>query len=499
MLEIEPGKNCWQVQDAQRFAVIVDAADYFVAVRQAMLKARRNIYLIGWDFDARISLGDDADEGPKKLGDFILWLANRTPSLEIRLLRWDTGAFKALFRGYTLMKILQWKWHKRITLQLDSAHPFAGSHHQKIVVIDDCLAFCGGIDMTVGRLDSRKHLDNDPLRIGPDGTISKPWHDVTSAFDGPAARAMGDLARERWRVATGTELPPVEEDHDCWPGALESDMQGLQLAIARTWPETRGRAPIHEIEEMYINLIASAKTRIYAESQYFASRRIAQAIACRLIEDEGPEIVIVNPISAEGWLEPIAMDSARAKLFDAIKRIDKHDRFRIYHPVTALGDEIYVHAKVMVIDDCVIRIGSSNFNNRSLRFDTECDVFLSTQLSGNEALEEKIAFRRNDLIAEHLGTTAEEVAAVLDQQGSLIRAIETLRDRSSGRKLIDYLKPELNGFEDLIAENEILDPVQPDAIFEPLEKRGLFKGWRRRLKRHARRHRRGTKHHGPMS
>ncbi|MFP5511345.1 MAG: phospholipase, partial [Alphaproteobacteria bacterium] len=113
-----PGRNCWKIADAGRFTLIVDAADYFVAARAAMLKAQHSIMLIGWDFDARIDLRGGADDGPEQLGDFILWLADRTPSLEIRLLRWDIGALKSVFRGRTLLWILRWKRHPRITLRL---------------------------------------------------------------------------------------------------------------------------------------------------------------------------------------------------------------------------------------------------------------------------------------------------------------------------------------------------------------------------------------------
>lgn len=474
---LETGRNCWRLEEADRFAFIVDAADYFVAVRAAMLKAQHSIFLIGWDFDARIRLGEGGDEGPEKLGDFILWLANRTPSLQIRLLRWDTGAFKAMFRGTTLATILRWKWHKQITLKLDGDHPLAGAHHQKIVVIDDCIAFCGGIDMTSGRWDTREHLDHDPQRIGANGKPHGPWHDATSAFDGPAARAMGDLVRKRWLAATDEQLAAPHDDHDCWPDRLEPTFTDITLGIARTQPETSNKSEIHEIEEIYLDMIARAKRWIYAESQYFASRRIAHAIARRLNEEDGPEIVIVNPISAEGWLEPIAMDSARARLVEALRRVDTHNRFRLYHPVTAQGAEIYVHAKIMVVDDCCLRVGSSNFNNRSLRLDTECDVVLATDLPRNEALGEQIIFLRNDLIGEHFGVTADRVAALMTKTGSLIETIESLRETAAARTLRPFEMPDLSDIEEWLADNEILDPEGADAIFEPLGKRGLFKGW----------------------
>lgn len=244
-----------------------------------------------------------------------------------------------------------------------------------------------------------------------------------------------------------------------------------------------GVTPVHEIEEMYLDLIARAERWIYAESQYFASRRIAHAIARRLSEENGPEIVIVNPTSAEGWLEPIAMDNARARLVEALRRVDRHGRFRIYHPVTAGGHEIYVHAKVMVVNEHCLRVGSSNFNNRSLRLDTECDVVLSADEPGNEAISDRIAHLRNDLIAEHLGLSAKKVAARLEQSGSLIATIEALRTEARGRTQRPFEMPELNGLEEWLADNEILDPEGPDAIFEPLSERGLFKGRRKALRR----------------
>ena len=472
---LQPGGNCWRIEEAGRFAFIVDAADYFAVARAAMLQARRHLLLIGWDFDARIPLGDKGGEGPEKLGDFFLWLARRTPALEIRLLRWDTGAFKAMFRGSTLLTVLRWKAHPRITLKLDGAHPVAGSHHQKIIVIDDCLAFCGGIDITSERWDRRGHADDEPARRRPNGKPYDPWHDATSGFDGAAARAMGDLARERWLAATGQRLPPVVERGDCWPMELKPTFEKVRLGIARTRPEMKDVEPIHEIEQAYLDLIARARQLIYAESQYFASRKIARAIAQRLLEEDGPEIVIVNPVTAEGWLEPLAMDSARARLVQALRRLDRHGRFRLYHPRTAGGTPIYVHAKVVIVDDGWLRVGSSNFNNRSLRLDTECDVVLAADEPGNDRIRETIAAIRNDLVAEHLGVEPKEIAAGLREKRSLIATIEALR--GPGRTLVPYELPELNAAEEWLADNEILDPEGPDQIFESLSHRGLFRGW----------------------
>ncbi|WP_242129261.1 phospholipase D-like domain-containing protein [Sphingobium sp. Sx8-8] len=478
------GEDCWRIERAAQASVIVDADAYFRHARTAMMKARRRIMLIGWDFDSRISLirKDEAeDDGPVIIGDFISWLVDRSPDLEIYLLRWDVGAMKSMVRPSNLITTVRWMAHPRITVKLDSHHPPAASHHQKIVVIDDCFAFCGGIDMTADRWDTRHHRDDDPARRRPDGSPYGPWHDATTALQGPVAAALGEHARNRWRGAGGGELAPVEGVADCWPETLPVQFRDVDVAIARSAPEMEDQTPLIEIERLYVNQIASARHSIYAESQYFASRRIAEAIAARLGEADGPEIVIINPEQADGWLEQQAMDTARARLFEALKARDVHGRLRLYHPFTARGEPIYVHAKVLIADDRVLRVGSSNMNNRSMRLDTECDVTIDAALPANKGQEAVIRGIRDDLIAEHLDLPVERVAAVIAERG-LIAAIEQLRDKP-GRTLRPYATPDLNGVQAWLADHEVLDPEGPGEMFEPVEHRGLFRrmrGWMER-------------------
>lgn len=477
-----PEEARWRIERASRAAVVIDADTYFRLARAAMLKARKQILLVGWDFDARIRLAwDDEPPGvPTEVGEFITWLVRRRPDLNVYILRWDKGALKTLFRGKTLLTLTKWRFlRKRIHLKLDGHHPVGASQHQKIVVIDDCLAFCGGIDMTDERWDTRSHRDDDPHRTSPSGWPNMPWHDATTALEGPVARALGDLCRTRWQIAGGKEIPVPESPVDCWPADLKPDFEDVDVAISRSQPEHAQQPSIREIEQLYLALIAGAKRRIYAESQYFASRRVAEAIACRLDEPDGPEIVIINPVSAQGWLEPIAMDTARARLFQALKQRDRYDRLRMYHPHTAGGTPIYVHAKVLVIDEEVIRIGSSNFNNRSLRLDTECDVTIEQGSADERA---RIAAIRDDLIAEHLAVAPEIVSEAIAQHG-LIGAIESLRGK--GKTLVPYEVPDLSSVAQWLADNKVLDPEGPDEMFEPLAKRRRLLD-RLKRKRHRR-------------
>lgn len=469
---VRPGHNCWRVARADRFSLIVDAADYFRAVKAAILRARHSVMLIGWDFDTRIPLepGGATIEGPNRLGRFLNWAVERRPDLRIHVLKWDLGLIHGLGRGATPVFVLNWMTDARVRFRLDHAHPPGAAHHQKIVVIDDTLAFCGGIDMTYDRWDTREHLDGDPRRRTVRGAPGGPWHDMTTAIDGEAARALGELARQRWFRATGEELEAPHGDTDPWPDFLPTTLRDIDVAIARTLPQMAGQQEVREIEALYLSAIRSARRTLYLESQYFAARRLAEAMVARLQEPDGPEIVLVLPDSAAGWLEEKTMDSARTRLLHLVYGQDRHDRFRAYYPVTAGGRAIYVHAKIMVMDDTLLRVGSSNLNNRSTGFDTECDLAIEAAPAAgghdrDAALRATIRRLRDDLLAEHLGTSAEDVARAA-AHGSLIRAIDALR--GAGRSLRPLPAGSNDAIDRALAETDLFDPERTERLTRSL-------------------------------
>jgi phospholipase D1/2 len=470
---LQAGRNCWRIERAQRAALIVDAADYFRLARQAMLKARSQILLIGWDFDTRIDLdsGED-DEAPTELGAFINWLPKKTPGLQIHILKWDMGAIKLLGRGTTIFRLARWAASDNIHFKLDGVHPVGASHHHKILVIDDRLAFCGGIDMTGDRWDSRDHRDKDPGRRRP--TTRRrydPWHDATMAVDGAAARALGDLARDRWKTAGGTPIAPPSTRQSIWPKELKPMFREVDVAISRTRGACDGQQPAREIEALFVDQIRRAKRFIYAENQYFASRKIGEALLKRVAEKDCPEIVIVNPAGGKGWLDDKAMSPARARLLRAIQKADKNKKFRIYYPQTKAGQDIYVHAKILIVDGELLRVGSANFNNRSMGLDSECDVTIDCALQANRNAAPAIAGVLDDLLAEHLDATPKQVRKARDRHG-LVGAVEALRN--DGRTLVPLDPGEPTELEKQLAEKEALDPESAGEAFEPMARPGLL-------------------------
>ena len=204
-------------------------------------------------------------------------------------------------------------------------------------------------------------------------------------------------------------------------------------------------------------------------------------MAARLREPDGPEIVVVSPETAAGWLEEEVMGSSRGRLLRLIGGADRYGGFRLYTPVTEGGAPIYVHAKVLVMDDRLLRVGSSNLNNRSLGFDTECDLSVEAPTdAGNEAeVRRRIIGLRNDLLAEHLGVENSTFEAAVDSAGgSIISAIEELR--TTGRTLVPFDPPEQNPVEEnVLAENQFLDPERPTGRWRILRKM-TWRPWRGR-------------------
>jgi phosphatidylserine/phosphatidylglycerophosphate/cardiolipin synthase-like enzyme len=471
----------WKYAHATRAHAVIDCAPYFELMHEALLGAKQRILLIGWDFDTRIRIGRGRRwwnlprkaVPPARLGPFMVWLANRNPDLEIRVLKWNFGALKAFFRGSMMLDLIRWWRHPQIDFKLDSAHPLGCSHHQKIVVIDDRFAVCGGIDMAGDRWDTRDHIEDDPRRRRPTGRLYGPWHDCTMMMEGEIARVLGDYGRTRWEQAGGKPLAPcLPQEESAWPEMLRAEFRDVEIGIARTRSQYNNIGEVREVEALFAEQIARARKFIYAESQYFASRRIAEAIALRMEEPDPPEVVLINPLTAEGWLEQTAMDGARIRLMRSIEEKDHARRFSVFCPFNAAGTPIYVHSKLMIVDDEILRIGSSNMNNRSLGLDSECDVFIDSARPGNEPGSLAIRRLRISLLSEHCGISGADVEALIDSHGSMAGAIDAADKR--GKHLRRFQLRELGEAEKAIADNAVLDPEAPEEMLRFYRRRGLF-------------------------
>lgn len=459
---LTPGQTCWRVSHADQFACIIDAADYFKHVKGAMLRAQHRIMLIGWDFDARTTFerGTKTLPGPNQLGAFLYWMLWKRPELEAYVLKSNLRllpAFDGIWFGLTPVAVLNQISSRRMHFAIDGARPTGAVHHQKIVVVDDAVAFCGGIDLTVDRWDTRAH-EHDSRSRRTVGRSYGPRHEVAAAVDGSAAQALGEQARARWQAAIGQSLKPVEAKHIAWPRRLEPTLHHVEVGIARTLPQLDRQDEVREVETLNLAAIAAARHTIYLENQYLAARRIVEALAARLHEADGPEIVIVLPRRGNNPLERGTMDSARHRLIQELWAADEHRRLGVYWPVTDGDAPIYIHSKVLVVDDRLLRIGSSNINNRSMGFDSECDVAIEADPNNPEHddVRHQITSVRDELVSEHLGVSVSDFEQEMQRRGSLLQAVEALRGR--GKTLRRFTERTVADEASPLAENDLMDP-----------------------------------------
>jgi len=422
-----PGETCWRTERADRAAFLIDTEAYFTAVYEAVQKAERSILLLGWGFDPRTRMFPDGFEGPDdpdEIGRVLVDLARARPELDVRLLIWKSALPISASQEFFPHKARKWFEKTPVHFRLDDAVPFGACHHQKVLVIDDKLAFCGGGDISVDRWDTPGHLEGDQRRIMPNEECHAPRHEVMMMVDGDAARALGDLARERWRRATHETLePPPPTQGDPWPGHIPAHFTDARIGVGRTEPAWRALPEVGEIRSLTLASIADAREVIYLENQYFTAPLVAEALAARLGEPDGPQVVLVCTGESPSWFDKATMDQARATMLWRLKAADVFGRFRAYFPTTSLGTTIIVHSKTTVIDDRLARVGSANLNNRSAGFDTECE--LAVEGDGEHARMAIAAFR-DRLVGHYMGCTGDAVAKARGEQGGLIGAIEAL-------------------------------------------------------------------------
>jgi phosphatidylserine/phosphatidylglycerophosphate/cardiolipin synthase-like enzyme/uncharacterized membrane protein YdjX (TVP38/TMEM64 family) len=426
-------ESAWNYARADRLGWCIDGEDYFAALRSALDSARREILIIGWDVDSRVELIRDPEHPmyPSPLADTLEMLAESKPELRVQVLAWDFSMVFMLERELLPARAFGWQRHRRMHFELDNQHAPGASHHQKLVVIDACLAFIGGIDLTRCRWDTRAHLPNDARRLNPDGEHYPPFHDVQAVVSGAPAADLRELAALRWASATGETLVALDESQhgdDLWPESVPC-ARDVPVAIARTWNGSDGSDKVFEIKESYLQLIKAAQDFIYIENQYFSATEIVDALAQRLGEDSGPDIVVVLPLRAEGWLEQATMDMLRNRAIARLRDADRFNRLRICAPVfdELCAEYIMVHSKLMIVDGRIARIGSANISERSMGLDTESDLIFADEDAASALCAE--------LLAEHLGADVKRVAelqrsegllAVLDRFGGNARHLQAI-------------------------------------------------------------------------
>lgn len=476
----EPGRNCWRVEPADRVALFIDNDEAFDALKPLLLAARKSIWILAWVFDPLTRLDPDRVKKSRdpthadRIGLILRRQAALNPGLDVRVLTWDMPFPIAASQLFGPHRGAAFFAGSRVKYRLDATLPASACHHQKAVIIDGVTAFVSGGDIGVDRWDDTRHLDDNPLRRLPTGRRYPARHEVSMLVDGRAGEAMADLFVDRWRASGGDTVErPARPAETPWPDYLLPDLRRVPVAVARTSAAWQGRPEITECMLLHLAAVRQARRLIYLENQYLTSPIIVEALAERLAEPDGPEVVTVGPSRSPSYFDQITMDSARAAAINRLREIDIHKRFSAFSAHTPKGGPIIVHSKVAIMDDGFLRIGSANLNNRSIGLDSECDL----AFEGHSDLErETIRAFLGRLVGHFLDRSAADVLEAMEREGGLGAAINAL-DIKGGptRRLRPVPTRKLTGVQQFIADWSLGDAIAPDDAWRPWGRRARLR------------------------
>lgn len=399
-----------------KLEVLVDGATALPAIAQALRGARSHVHITGWHLASHFELV--RGEHPIAIGPLLAELAER---VDVRVMVW-AGSPVPLFhptRKEVAAEVEKLTRDTKIQAFQDPREHPVHCHHEKTLVIDDEVAFVNGIDMTDqagDRFDSSDHAARRKLG----------WHDVGTRLEGPAVADVANHFNMRWREVAGEVLPPpvvqppVADEHASTVQIVRTVAEDMYDAV----PKGDFR-----ILEAYVRAIRSAQDYIYLENQFLWSPEVVEELARKLREPPTPgfRLVVLLPARANN-----GQDDTRGQLgvlADADDTGNSHFLAATIRSRTGGRDDaLYVHAKVGIVDDRWLTIGSANLNAHSLLNDTEMNVVTDDAVLARAT--------RERLWAEHLEVAQDAIAGlapaeVVDQRWRPI-AMEQLRRRDAG-------------------------------------------------------------------
>jgi phosphatidylserine/phosphatidylglycerophosphate/cardiolipin synthase-like enzyme len=392
---------------------LIDGAQALPAIARALQGARRFVHLTGWHLAPHFELV--RDEPPVVLGALLAELAER---IDVRVLVWAGAPVPAFHptRSEVRDVIRTLTRHTRIRCEPDPREHPIHCHHEKTICIDGELAFVGGIDLTDDagdRFDSSAHAAR--RRLG--------WHDVAARLRGPAVSDVHDHFAARWHAVTGETL----DRPDPPPAAGDTTVQVVRTVAEDMYDELpRGD---FRILESYMRALRAARSLVYLENQFLWAPEIVAVLAEKLRRSRNDDfrVVVLLPAKANN-----GQDDTRGQLGVLAEADDGAGRFLAATIRSLTGqrdDPLYVHAKVGIVDDRWLTIGSANLNAHSLLNDTEMNVVTDDAQLARDT--------RVRLWAEHLELDEAQVAtsdptALVDDCWRAIAA-EQLERRQAGQ------------------------------------------------------------------
>lgn len=428
-------KNCWRIGEVDHLAILYDGHAYYEAFFDVTKQAKHSILIAGWEVDSRVGLGRINRTFPDSLREYFNSLAKKKNNLKVKILSWKPASFLTFGRERFARSKWTFKTLSRVSYINDKLPYLFSSFHEKMILVDNCCAFLGGMDLTKRRWDTPDHEPENPLRIDGVGKHYQPVHDIQFVLTGEIIASLRELIEKRLESSSGLKL---EKSSSVWPATHSPQVRNIPSAISRTDP----KEGIFEIEKLYFDAIRSAQEFILIENQYFTHFEIANEICKKLKDPDGPEVILIMPYSFQGVFEKSIYVNGRNKAIRMLKDADNYNRLRVYYPGIPNKDPakfIKVHSKLMIIDNLFLTLGSANLNYRSMLVDSE--INLSIETDKKDKVSDFISQNVAHLLSEHLHIKSEDFIQLYQQKGKLLPVIEFFKDKEA--KTLREL-PELN-------------------------------------------------------
>jgi phospholipase D1/2 len=359
---------------------------------------------------------------------------------------------------------------------MDNCHPPGASHHQKLIVVDRALAFIGGMDLCSSRWDDRPHVADKKERCTR-GRPYGPYHDVQAYVTGEAVDVLRGWFARRWQLAACEELvlPDAPRGELSFEPTLA--VRAPRIGLARTVPvqEDPPVPSVRELFQLHLRAIGEAQRVLYIENQYLSSDELGHALEARL--DAGPphlEIVIVLPERSAGFKERISIGVYQQAILERLTQAAARNghALGVYYPVAPGPDgdvPVFIHAKVLAVDDRFLLVSSANLTNRSMSFDTELGIAWESRDS-----TASLRSARVELLGEHCGVSRDEAEALVGPVDGLVARLDAhARERRGALRVHGRNVDEKPGW--LLSRLLPPDnPFDPDGIEDVLPEPGAW-------------------------
>lgn len=431
----------YPVRDGNIVHPLIDGEPAFTRICEAIETAQQSVWLtIAYLYPDFVMPG-----GRGSLFDVLDRAAAR--GLDVRVIFWRTDSPDEIhFHGTADDHAMLTKRGSRFRARWDRAQKNYCQHQKSWLVDAGCIcetAFVGGINLDAPSSSPRGHG-------GRDGAHT---HDVYVELRGPSASDVHHNFVQRWNEASERNIPhgsyPADQtDTLLFPETVSAKAGQTRVQIQRTIRQGQyanvtaspdGRQiniadGERSVIEQYLAAIDAARDGIYIEDQYIAS----PDIVTRLLEalTRGVDVIFVAPATPERKVREARADPKTKPFFDYLGSLGKYPNFTLAGIAAPQSDgtlhDIYVHAKIMLVDDYWATIGSCNIASQSFFCDTEM----------NASFWDKDVVRRlrADLFGEHLDkdTTHLPLRAAMGAFHTTARANAAARKRSERLQGLAY-------------------------------------------------------------